>query len=78
MNVRIPRPAGDQGDANDKLLLTIEEAARRLGIGRSHTYSYVLRGELESVKLGRSRRVPAQAINEFVKKLRAESVDPRP
>jgi len=57
---------------NDKRLLTVDEAAQRLGIGRSHAYIYVLRGELESVKLGRSRRVPADAIDEFVKKLRAD------
>jgi excisionase family DNA binding protein len=58
---------------DDKRLLTVDEAAQRLGIGRSHAYVYVLRGELESVKLGRSRRVPAEAIDEYVKKLRAES-----
>jgi hypothetical protein len=34
---------------------------------------YVLRGELESVKLGKSRRVPVEAIDAFVRKLREES-----
>jgi excisionase family DNA binding protein len=33
-----------------KLLLTVDEAAQRLGIGRSHTYIYVLRGQIPSVK----------------------------
>jgi excisionase family DNA binding protein len=61
-----------------KRLLTVDEAAQRLGIGRSHAYIYVLRGELESVKLGRSRRVPAEAIDEFVKKLRSSEVDSEP
>jgi excisionase family DNA binding protein len=56
----------------EKRLLTVDEAAQRLGIGRSHAYVYVLRGELESVKLGRSRRVPAQALEDFIEKLRAE------
>jgi excisionase family DNA binding protein len=55
---------------DEKVLLTIDEAARTLGIGRSHAYIYVLRGELESVKLGRSRRVPVEAIDAFVEKLR--------
>ena len=58
---------------NEKLLLTIDEAAQRLGIGRSHAYVYVLRGELESVKLGRSRRVPLEAIDAFVARLRSET-----
>jgi len=61
-----------------KRLLTVDEAAQRLGIGRSHAYIYVLRGELESVKLGRSRRVPAEAIDDFVKKLRSSEVDSEP
>ena len=59
----------------EKRLLTVDEAALRLGIGRSHAYVYVLRGELESVKLGRSRRVPAEAIEAFVKKLRGERAE---
>jgi excisionase family DNA binding protein len=56
---------------DDKRLLTVDEAAQRLGIGRSHAYIYVLRGELESIKLGRSRRVPADALDEFIKRLRS-------
>ena len=55
-----------------KTLLTIDEAAHQLGIGRSHAYIYVMKGELESVKLGRSRRVPADAIPVFVERLRSE------
>ena len=58
---------------DEKRLLTVAEAARRLGIGRSHAYIYVLRGELESVKLGRSRRVPVDAIDAFVERLRSET-----
>jgi excisionase family DNA binding protein len=58
-----------------KLLLTVDEAAERLGIGRSHAYVYVLRGDLESVKLGRSRRVPVAALDEFIERLRAAEGD---
>jgi len=58
---------------DEKKLLTIDEAARRLGIGRSHAYLFVQRGELQSIKLGRSRRVPAQALDTFIEKLRAEA-----
>jgi excisionase family DNA binding protein len=56
----------------EKLLLTVDEAAHRLGIGRSHAYIYVMKGELESVKVGRSRRVPVDAIPVFVERLRSE------
>ncbi len=56
----------------DELLVSVEEAARRLGMGRSYTYQLVLRGEIDSVKLGRSRRVPVQALEEYVGKLAEE------
>ena len=57
---------------NGKILLTVDEAAQRLGIGRSHAYIFVMRGEIPSIKLGRSRRVPATAVDEFVERLKAE------
>ena len=57
----------------EKVLLTIDEAAQRLGIGRSHAYIFVMKGELPSVKLGRSRRIPAAAVDEFVRRLEDES-----
>jgi excisionase family DNA binding protein len=40
------------------VLLTVEEAARRLRIGRTTCFR-LLAGELESVTVGRLRRVPA-------------------
>ncbi|WP_255923477.1 helix-turn-helix domain-containing protein [Streptomyces humicola] len=53
------------------VLLTVEEAARRLGIGRTTCYSLISSGEIESVTVGRLRRVPAEAIAQFVTRLRA-------
>ena len=52
----------------DELLLTINEAARRLAIGRSFLYSLVLSGEIKSVKLGRSRRIPVAALKEYAER----------
>ena len=51
-------------------LLTVEEAARRLTIGRTFCYRLISTGELESVPVGRLRRVPADAIPEYVARLR--------
>ena len=56
---------------SDKMLLTVPEAALRLGVGRSFLYNLVIRGEIASVKLGRARRIPVQAIEEFVIRLQA-------
>ncbi len=53
------------------LLLTVVEAARLLGVGRSTAYELLASGELESVHIGRSRRVPLAAVEEFVTTLRA-------
>ena len=49
-----------------RLLVTVAEAAVRLGVGRSYLYSRVMAGDIASVKLGRSRRIPVAALDEFV------------
>ncbi|MFD9871569.1 helix-turn-helix domain-containing protein [Streptomyces niveus] len=46
--------------------LTVAEAARRIGIGRTKMYEYIASGEIPSAKIGRLRRVPAEAVNEFL------------
>jgi len=56
----------------DEILLTVREAARRLGIGRSLLYRLMLQGQVLSVKIGRPRRVPVWALEEFAKKKAAE------
>jgi excisionase family DNA binding protein len=55
-----------------KLLLDVSEVAEILGVGRSHVYRYILRGDLRSLKLGRRRKVSVEAIHEFVEKLQRE------
>ncbi|MFJ9021631.1 helix-turn-helix domain-containing protein [Streptomyces sp. NPDC102259] len=52
------------------VLLTVEEAARRLRIGRTLCYRFVSSGELESITVGHLRRVPADAVPEFVTRRR--------
>lgn len=56
-----------------KLLLTPEEAAQVLGIGRTKVYELMLSNALESVKIGASRRIPIQSLSTFVDALRAQS-----
>jgi excisionase family DNA binding protein len=58
-----------------ELLLTVNEAARRLGLGRSFVYSFIRRGDLPSVKIGGARRVLASDLEDFVCRLRAQSDD---
>jgi excisionase family DNA binding protein len=54
----------------DGLLLTVDEAARRLRLGRTLVYRLISSGELESVTVGRLRRVPAECLAEYVATLR--------
>ncbi|MER6109609.1 excisionase family DNA-binding protein [Streptomyces hirsutus] len=56
-------------------LLTVEEAARRLRIGRTTCFRLVLSGEIESVTVGRLRRVPTDAVPAYVAKLRHRSAE---
>ena len=44
----------------EKLLLSPAEAAAHLSIGRSKVYELMRLGQLRSVKIGASRRIPKQ------------------
>ena len=50
----------------NKLLLTVPEAAHLLSIGRSRCYDLVLSGQLRSLKLGRRRLIPREGLETFV------------
>jgi len=49
-----------------KLLLSVEEAAQVLSLGRNTAYDLVLGGQIASIKIGRLRRVPLEALRAFV------------
>lgn len=49
-----------------KLLLTVEEAAQALSVGRSLLYELLMRREIFSVKVGRVRRVPVDALRAYI------------
>ena len=55
-----------------KLLMTIPEASAALGLCRSALYELLLTGEIASVKIGRARRIPLTALEEFVTRKLAE------
>jgi excisionase family DNA binding protein len=49
-----------------RLLLRPEEVAQALNVGRSTVFELMRTGELRSVKIGALRRVPTDAVNEFL------------
>jgi excisionase family DNA binding protein len=51
----------------EKKLLTVAETAVVLGLGRSMTYSLTMSGALRSITIGSARRIPVEAIDEFIR-----------
>jgi len=45
---------------------TVEEAANRLRIGRNQAYEAVRRGEIPSIRIGNSYRIPKAAIDRLL------------
>lgn len=54
----------------DPLLVTVEEAARLLRVGRTLIYQQVRRGTLPSVRVGRCRRIAIVDLERYVDHLR--------
>ena len=64
-----------EGDA--RLLLTVSQAAHQLGIGRSLLYELLADGQVESIHVGRLRRIPADALATYVDRQRGNDPNPR-
>ncbi len=56
-------------EKSPRLLLTVEEAAERIGICRSNMFKLIRQGDVRSVKVGRLRRVTPAALEDFVARL---------
>jgi excisionase family DNA binding protein len=53
------RPVADRpGSLPERLALSVEEAARMVGISRRQIYEEITRGRLRTVKVGKRRLVP--------------------
>lgn len=62
------------GWSTNQRLLTPEQAASWLSIGRTKVYELMGAGELESVRIGASRRIPVAGLDKFVQRLRDAAV----
>ncbi len=52
-----------------QVLLRVEQAAKRLGICRATMFKLIGSGEIESVQIGRLRRVRPSALDDYVNRL---------
>jgi excisionase family DNA binding protein len=72
-----PSPTGQPNEITAPLeteldLLTVEEAARRLSISRTTMYALLKDGQLDSVRIGRLRRITPEALTAYT----ARSIPP--
>ena len=51
-----------QAENTTKDTITVEETAKRLGIGRNTAYEAVKRGDIPSIRIGRRILVPTKAL----------------
>jgi excisionase family DNA binding protein len=61
---------------DEPLLYTIPEAATALRISRTKLYELLDSGDVESVYIGRSRKIPAEALRIYIDSLRAQNSRP--
>lgn len=66
------QPAISERPASEPLLLTVAQAAQRLGISRSLLYELLATGDIESITIGRLRRIPADALTTYIHDQRAK------
>ena len=55
------------------ILVTVDETAAMLSIGRTAAWELVRKQKLKSVKIGRTRRVPVSVIQEYIQRLLDEA-----
>jgi excisionase family DNA binding protein len=55
-----------------RVLLSVEDAARALSIGRTTMYALIRAEQIATVRIGRLRRVSTSALTEYLRRLNAE------
>lgn len=67
--------------SSDKMLLTVDEVCHRLSLSRATVCRMMASGELPTVRLGRSVRIPVDRLQELIraretKRLPGQAIDP--
>lgn len=73
MSTGITRDGTDLTMTEAPLLLTVTQAATVLSISRTTLYELLASGAVESIRIGRSRRVPVDALHAYVESRRRDS-----
>jgi excisionase family DNA binding protein len=59
----------------ERVLLTAEEVAEALHIGRCTVYDLIRTGQLQSFKIGKLRRIPVDAVHDYTRRMLDDSDD---
>ena len=68
--------AADQTQHIDgnRLLYSVTEAACLLGVGRTYMFRLIAAGEIESIKVGKLRKIPHDALGRYIDQRRPGQV----
>jgi excisionase family DNA binding protein len=71
IRVRLEHPAGEAREPApaDPQAYRVETVAELLDVGKPAIYDAIMTGELESMKIGASRRIPRAALERYVARL---------
>jgi len=53
-----------------RLLYSVTEAASLLGVGRTYMFRLIATGEIESIKVGKLRKIPRDALGQYIDRQR--------
>lgn len=56
-------------ERDDRVLLTVGEAAKQLGVSKGYLYQKIASREFPSIKIGRSVRIPVEEMMDWIRKL---------
>lgn len=54
----------------EPICVTVNEAARMIGVGRTKLYELIASGEIQVIKLGKSTRITTASLHELVMRQR--------
>lgn len=78
MPLEKPSPLPAQRASCEPVAVRVDEAGRRLGVGRDKVYQLLRMGLLEGRKLGKATLIPVAGIERFLSQLPAYPVSAQP
>lgn len=60
----------------DRILLSVDEVAQALSLGRSKVYEELNAGRIKSVTIGRARRIHRAEVDAYVERLKPGATEP--